>query len=249
MSIFPRISAIARVALRPAAMLLLCASAAANAEIYKCLRDGQVIYQEAPCNGSGRVMDIPLTGPHQDAPEAQARPAEPARVEEADTRGSLSNEEVERIADVLLEREREDSLYDAAPQEQAAIASCRGIRIYDFIPYDTGGGVIVRRLPPYPRHHPYDYGYGYGYRRREFITTARVQCARLLVKLPGYYGDIFDAMGEEFANRFIATFADDTLARGETAELPDGRVNTASKYSIDVCFGAGDIPITFVGCE
>ena len=50
----------------------------------------------------------------------------------------------DRLADVLLEREREDSLYDAAPQEQAAIASCRGIRIYDFIPYDTGGGVIER---------------------------------------------------------------------------------------------------------
>ncbi|MEJ2315323.1 MAG: hypothetical protein P8Y83_00015 [Gammaproteobacteria bacterium] len=225
---------IAKVVCGAALVLLAGTTTVVSAQVYKCFENGEIIYQEAPCDGSGQLMDIPLKTQH-----GGAFPEEPAygnlQEEGEERRDGLSDEEVNQIVDALQERvyaEEEDM------QEIGPLASCRGIEIYDVLTYDVGGQTFVRRWP-----------YG-GYYRKRYISSGRVQCASLEIMLPGYYGRIFENLDERFTHRFIAVFVDGTARIADTvSSLPDGRVNTTARYRIDLCFGPSEIPIDYVTCE
>ena len=216
-------------------MLLAGMTTVVDAQVYKCFKDGEIIYQEAPCDGSGQLMDIPLQSeqpePLPDEPAADTLP-------EADKqrRDGLSDEEVNQIVDALQERvysEEEEAVPEAGP-----LASCRGIEIFDVLTYDVGGQTFVRRWP-----------YG-GYYRKRYVSSGRVQCASLEVQLTGYYGNLFGSMGDRFTSRFIAVFADGTARVADSiSSLPEGRVDTTARYRIDLCFGPSEIPIEYVTCE
>jgi hypothetical protein len=217
-----------------AVMLLSGATAVVNAQVYKCFEDGEVVYQEMPCDGGGQLMDIPLRTQEGLLPEDEEVTG--VTVEEEDSqRDGLSDEDVGRIVDALQERVYAE---EEVLEEPGPLASCRGIDIYDVLTYDVGGQTFVRRWP-----------YG-GYYRKRYISTGRVQCASLEVMLPGYYGRIFGSMGDRFTSRFIAVFADRTARIADTiSNLPDGRVDTTARYRIDFCFGPSEIPIDYVTCE
>ena len=215
-------------------MLLAGMTTVVDAQVYKCFKDGEIIYQEAPCDGSGQLMDIPLQ-----SEQPEPLPDEPAAgiLPEADEqrRDGLSDEEVNQIVDALQERvyTEEEALQEAGP-----LASCRGIAIYDVLTYDVGGQTFVRRWP-----------YG-GYYRKRYVSSGRVQCASLEVQLTGYYGNLFGGMGDRFTSRFIAVFADGTERVADSiSDLPEGRVDTTARYRIDLCFGPSEIPIDYVTCE
>lgn len=226
-----------------ATLALLLSFGMAEAGVYKCVKDGVTTYQEVPCDGTGSALDIPLKT-DRPVPEEQPHQATTQETEAAvppAANKTLSQDEIDRIADAVEQRRLEA----AAPPEEAGedleqeqpIASCRGIRIYSAVAYDVGGQTFMKRW----RH---DSKF-----RRQFVDIARTQCASIVVKLPGYYGDIFDSMEDTFARRFVATFADDTIRSGESIDLPHGRVNSAAKYRVRVCFGEGDIPISSIDCE
>jgi len=214
-------------------MLLSATTAVVNAQVYKCFEGGEVVYQETPCDGSGQVMDIPLRRQDAVLPENQEVSDAPAE-EDMKQPGLLSDEEVSRIVDALQERVYAE---EEALQETGPLASCNGIEIHDVVTYDVGGQTFVRRWP-----------YG-GYYRKRYISSGRVQCASLEVRLPGYYGKIFDNLDERFTNRFIAVFIDGTARVADTITLPEGRVDTTSRYRIELCFGPSEIPIDYVTCE
>jgi hypothetical protein len=225
---------IAKVVCGAALMLLAGTTTVVNAQVYKCFEDGEIIYQESPCDGTGQLMDIPLQ-----TQLGGALPEEPPdrnlQEEGEERRDGLSDEEVNRIVDALQDRVYAE---EEAWQESGPLASCRGIEIHDVVTYDVGGQTFVRRWP-----------YG-GYYRNRYISSGRVQCASLEVMLPGYYGRIFDNLDERFTNRFIAVFVDGTARIADTvSSLPDGRVNTTARYRIDLCFGPSEIPIDYVTCE
>ncbi|MEJ2330776.1 MAG: hypothetical protein P8Z33_13180 [Gammaproteobacteria bacterium] len=225
---------IAKVVCGAALVLLAGTTTVVSAQVYKCFENGEIIYQEAPCDGSGQLMDIPLKTQH-----GGALPEEPAygnlQEEGEERRDGLSDEEVNQIVDALQERVYAE---EESTQEIGPLASCRGIEIYDVLTYDVGGQTFVRRWP-----------YG-GYYRKRYISSGRVQCASLEIMLPGYYGRIFENLDERFTHRFIAVFVDGTARIADTvSSLPDGRVNTTARYRIDLCFGPSEIPIDYVTCE
>jgi hypothetical protein len=230
-----------RIALTAALLMLLAGTS--QAQVYKCLKDGVTTYQEMPCDGNGATLDIPLSTPHQSPPEEPA--AESGEGEPVDAaqpgKQSLSQQDIDRIADAVeqrrLDAEPEEIPFEDDLQEEQPISSCRGIRIYSAVAYDVGGQTYLQRWRHDSRF------------RRRFVDIARTQCASIVVKLPGYYGDIFSSMEDTFARRFVATFADDTIRAGESVELPEGRVDHTAKYRIRVCFGEGDFPIISVDCE
>jgi hypothetical protein len=215
-------------------MLLAGMTTVVDAQVYKCFKDGEIIYQEAPCDGSGQLMDIPLqTQRPVPLPDEPVVDTVPEGYEQR--RDGLSDEEVNQIVDALQERvyAEEESMLEDGP-----LASCRGIEIHDVLTYDVGGQTFVRRWP-----------YG-GYYRKRYISSGRVQCASLEVRLPGYYGNLFGRMGDRFTSRFIAVFADGTERFADSiSDLPEGRVNTTARYRIDLCFGPSEIPIDYVTCE
>ncbi len=218
-----------------AAILLLgSAISLVNAQVYKCFKDGEVIYQEAPCDGSGQIMDIPLsTEPGGFPEEGEMTGSLPEEV--VPRPAGLSDEEVNRIVDALQERVYAE---EEAWQDPGPVASCRGIEIHDVVTYDVGGQTFVRRWP-----------YG-GYYRKRYISSGRVQCASLEVRLPGYYGRIFGSLGDRFAERFVAVFVDGTVRAAETlGNLPEGRIDTTARYRIELCFGPSEMPIDYVTCE
>ena len=218
-----------------AAVLLLGGTAAVvNAQVYKCYRDGEVIYQEVPCDGSGQLMDIPLSRESGGFPdEEEITTTLPD--EDDDQPSGLSDEDVSRIVDVLQERVYAE---EETWEEPGPIASCRGIEIHDVVTYDVGGQTFVRRWP-----------YG-GYYRKRYVSSGRVQCASLEVRLPGYYGRIFRTLDDRFTSRFVAVFIDGTARTAETlGNLPEGRVDTTARYRIELCFGPSEIPIDYVTCE
>ena len=215
-------------------MLLAGMTTVVDAQVYKCFRDGEIIYQEAPCDGSGQLMDIPLQTEHPEPfPDEPVAGAVPEADEQR--RDGLSDEEVNQIVDALQERVYAE---EEAVQEAGPLASCRGINIYDVLTYDVGGQTFVRRWP-----------YG-GYYRKRYVSSGRVQCASLEVQLAGYYGNLFGRMGDRFTSRFIAVFADGTARVADSiSDLPEGRVDTTARYRIDLCFGPSEIPIDYVTCE
>lgn len=216
-----------------AVVLLGSVASLVNAQVYKCFKDGEVIYQEAPCDGSGQLMDIPLITDPGAFPQEEMTDTVPEK--DGSQPDGLSDEEVNRIVDVLQERVYAE---EEARQEPGPLASCRGIEIHDVLTYDVGGQTFVRRWP-----------YG-GYYRKRYISSGRVQCASLEVRLTGYYGKIFRSLGERFTNRFIAVFADGTARTADSlSNLPEGRVDTTALYRIDLCFGPSEIPIDYVTCE
>lgn len=216
-------------------MLVATMTTVVNAQVYKCFRDGEVIYQEAPCDGSGQLMDIPLQRQPPEPPPEEESAVGGMPAEDEEWREGLSDEEVNRIVDVLQERVYAE---EEAMQEAGPLASCRGIDIYDVLTYDVGGQTFVRRWP-----------YG-GYYRKRYVSSGRVQCASLEVQLTGYYGNLFGGMGGRFTSRFIAVFADGTERVADNiSDLPEGRVDTTARYRIDLCFGPSEIPIDYVTCE
>lgn len=217
-----------------AVVLLGSVASLVNAQVYKCFKDGEVIYQEAPCDGSGQIMDIPLsTEPGGFPEEGEMTGTLPEEV--VPQPAGLSDEEVNRIVDALQERAWAE---EEAMQESGPLASCSGIEIHDVVTYDVGGQTFVRRWP-----------YG-GYYRKRYVSSGRVQCASLEVMLPGYYGRIFGSMGDRFTNRFVAVFVDGMVRSAETiGNLPEGRINTTARYRIELCFGPSEIPIDYVTCE
>ncbi|MDX1345309.1 MAG: hypothetical protein R3179_05350 [Sedimenticolaceae bacterium] len=217
-----------------AVVLLVSVASLVNAQVYKCFKDGEVIYQEAPCDGSGQLMDIPLsTQPGGFPEEEEITTTLPD--EDDDQPAGLSDEDVRRIVDVLQERVYAE---EEAWQEPGPVASCRGIEIHDVVTYDVGGQTFVRRWP-----------YG-GYYRKRYISSGRVQCASLEVRLPGYYGRIFGSLDDRFTSRFIAVFVDGTVRSAETlGNLPEGRIDTTARYRIELCFGPSEMPIDYVTCE
>jgi len=218
-------------------MLLAGMTTLVNAQVYKCFRDGEIIYQETPCDGSGQLMDIPLQTEHPesfpDVPDGLVAGTLPEADEER--RDGLSDEEVSQIVDALQERVYAE---EEVVQQAGPLTSCSGIEIYDVLTYDVGGQTFVRRWP-----------YGLTYRKRH-ISSGRVQCASLEVQLTGYFGNLFGRMGDRFTSRFIAVFADGTeRAADSISSLPEGRVDTTARYRIDLCFGPSEIPIEYVTCE
>ena len=230
---FSRLTPLLKILCLAAAMLPGGLISVVNAQVYKCFRDGEIIYQEVPCDGSGQLMDIPLRTQHESVSTGEP-PLEPSPDEGESVRESLSDEDVNRIVDALQERvyAEEEALQDSGP-----VASCRGIEIHDVVTYDVGGQTFVRRWP-----------YG-GYYRKRYISSGRVQCASLEVRLPGYYGNIFETLDERFTSRFIAIFVDGTVRVADSITLPEGRINTTKRYRIELCFGPSEIPIDYVTCE
>jgi len=215
-------------------MLLAGMTTVVNAQVYKCFKDGEILYQETPCDGSGQLMDIPLQTQRPGPPPEQLPPDIP-QAESQERREGLSDVEVNQIVDALQERVYAE---EELAQEAGPLASCRGIEIHDVLTYDVGGQTFVRRWP-----------YG-GYYRKRYVSSGRVQCASLEIKLPGYYGNLFGRLGDRFTNRFIAVFADGTERVADSiSDLPEGRVNTTARYRIDLCFGPSEIPIDYVTCE
>ena len=235
MQTFARFSSLLKALGLAVVLLLGCTASVVNAEVYKCFRDGEVIYQEVPCNGGGQLMDIPLsTEPGGLREEEKVTGTAPG--EDESQPAGLSDEDVNRIVDVLQERVyAEEEAWQEAP---GPIASCRGIEIHNVVTYDVGGQTFVRRWP-----------YG-GYYRKRYISSGRVQCASLEVRLPGYHGRIFRTLDDRFMERFIAVFVDGTVRVADTLNnLPEGRVDTTARYRIDLCFGPSEVPIDYVTCE
>ena len=84
--------------------------------------------------------------------------------------------------------------------------------------------------------------------RRGIRTT---QCASVVVTLPGYYGKILDSntTKTDLRERLFARMADGRAVRPNWIAVPDGRVDTAQRYRIRMCFGISRVTVADIGCR
>ncbi len=96
---------------KPVAAVLLLAAIPAHAQVFKCVVDGKTVYQQAPCAGESKAVNLP-----------NAAPPSAADIEAAKKRNEL---------DKLLASAQQDlsKAHDSDCAEAASLAKIYGIHI------------------------------------------------------------------------------------------------------------------------
>lgn len=204
--------------------LLILMAADVGAEVYKCTQaDGRTVYRQSPCDEISAPLDLKNT---------------PASV----IGGGLRESEKQLLEGL----KQEETAPPPGPvpvdpvsqtRERPFHAQCGDIEIVSFNPYSK---TVFEPLQRDLLGGRIDYG------------ANKMQCARVLLELPGYRGRLNQSnTAEEIARRLYAQFDDGSAARGEEGSVAEGdnRFVDDKVYSGNFCFGISRRPIVDIRCR
>jgi|GEM_PF-6093444 len=122
----------------------------------------------------------------------------------------------------------------APVQAEVKVASCSGIEILGASTYERPKLVLTERG---------------GHIFKEVLNY---QCARIRLRLPGYYGRLWtEHFAEELAQRLRARLDDGSRHTAEFVEPPEGarHLHIDETYQIRACFTTSQVPVTRVSCR